>query len=92
MGYNFNLAKIDIFSRIYKVYHWKVINNFEHIIVTTNKKKHPTRSANFINFSTLLLQEASFEHNAATIDFAIHLLGVIRKADALNLCTTLDDH
>ena len=41
MGYNFNLAKIDIFSRIYKVYHWKIINNFEHIIVMTNKKKAP---------------------------------------------------
>ena len=34
MGYNFNLAKIDIFSRIYKVYHWKVINNY-------NKKSTP---------------------------------------------------
>lgn len=41
MGYKFNLAKIDIFSRIYKVYHWKVINNFMACFVTNLFKSTP---------------------------------------------------
>ena len=41
---------------------------------------------------SLLLQEASLQDDAAAIYFAVHLLGVLRKADALNLRTTLDDH
>ena len=68
MGYKFNLAKIDIFSRIYKVYHWKVINNFMACFVanlfksilipplTSNKKSTPVWSASLI---TILLKPTS---------------------------------
>ena len=39
-----------------------------------------------------LLQEASLEHNAAAVDFAIDLFGVFGKANALYLCTAFDNH
>ena len=42
--------------------------------------------------NALFLQEAGFEDNTATLDLAIDLLGIVGKADALDLGTTLDDH
>lgn len=66
MGYKFNLAKIDIFSRIYKVYHWKVINNFMACFVTnlfksilippltSNKKSTPFGINWFVLIQTIL--------------------------------------
>lgn len=85
MVYFFNLAKIDIFYGYTKYIAGKLLT-----IVT---KKAPQTECFFIDYtSTLLLQEASLEHDAAAINFAIYLLGVLREADALNLCATLDDH
>lgn len=43
-------------------------------------------------YRALLLQEAGLKHDAATINLAVYLLGVVGKADALNLCASLDDH
>lgn len=40
----------------------------------------------------LLLEEAGLEHDARAVNLAIYLLGVIGKADALYLCSALDDH
>ena len=85
MVYFFNLAKIDIFYGYTKYIAGK-------LLTIATKKSTPNRVL-FIDYtSTLLLQEASLEHDAAAINFAIYLLGVLREADALNLCATLDDH
>ena len=43
-------------------------------------------------FFHLLLQEAGFEDDAAAVDFAVYLLVVVGKANALHLSATLDDH
>lgn len=43
-------------------------------------------------FFHLLLQEAGFEDDAAAVDFAVYLLVVVGKTNALHLGATLDDH
>jgi hypothetical protein len=43
-------------------------------------------------WAKLFLQEAGLQDNAAAIDLAIHLFGVVCKTNTLYLCSALDDH
>ena len=40
----------------------------------------------------LLFEEAGLEDNAAAVNLAVNLFWILGQADALDLCSTLDDH
>ena len=40
----------------------------------------------------LFFQEASFENDAATFDFAVNFFGIVGEAYALDFSATLDNH
>ena len=42
--------------------------------------------------NALFLREAGFQYDAATLDFAVNLFGVVGQADALDLSTSFDNH
>ena len=58
------------------------------------KTAQPLGIGQFCSWLTvlLLLQEAGLKHDAAAVDLAVNLGWVLGQANALNLCTTLNNH